>query len=55
MRSSESLAKLSSLKRSGFRQAHSLMNLHSRFSPSPTNLRKQKLHRTTESLVNVIY
>ncbi|XP_058802635.1 CBY1-interacting BAR domain-containing protein 1-A isoform X2 [Phymastichus coffea] len=37
-------------KRLGFRQAYSLMNLHSRSSPSPQNLRKQNVHRTTESL-----
>ncbi|XP_011504931.1 PREDICTED: protein FAM92A1 isoform X1 [Ceratosolen solmsi marchali] len=50
MKSSESFTKLSSIKRSGFRQAHSLMNLHNQFSPSPAILRKQKLNRTTESL-----
>lgn len=51
MKASESSTKLSGVKRSGFRQAYSLMNLHNRFSPSPSSLRKGKAHRTTESLV----
>ncbi|OXU27330.1 hypothetical protein TSAR_007290 [Trichomalopsis sarcophagae] len=50
MKATESSTKLSAVKKSGFRQAYSLMNLHNRFSPSPSSLRKGKAHRTTESL-----
>ncbi|XP_008207659.1 uncharacterized protein LOC100123748 [Nasonia vitripennis] len=50
MKATESSTKLSAVKKSGFRQACSLMNLHNRFSPSPSSLRKGKAHKTTESL-----
>ncbi|XP_014215410.2 protein FAM92A [Copidosoma floridanum] len=47
LRSTESWSKLN---KPSFRQSYSLLNLHNRFSPLPSNMRKQKTHRTTESL-----
>ncbi|XP_014230034.1 protein FAM92A [Trichogramma pretiosum] len=51
MKSQDSSSSASNNKRSGgFRQSYSLMNLNNRSSPSPTSLRKQKMHRTSGSL-----